>query len=1071
MLSIPRPEDADVNHDGRVTTGDAVLIMQFAVGLRTSFDFQSPRVVAVVPSSGTADVLVTSAVNLFFSEPVLPTTLSGALSLIDGVTGQPVAGTIESSPASVAVNFVPSLPLLPARLYRVRVTTAVTDGENNALQAPFESTFQTQALGSGVLVSTVGVEAPINELLPEPISFRALNASGQPVRQVPVSFTALMGAGMFEPSGKRQVIILTDDTGLAQVSFRLGGQATEHTIDIRAPGFSVPPLFTARALPLSPANLRVYSGNNQSGPPGGTSPFPLVVEATDAGGNPVAGTTITFTVTQGQGQFGGQPSVDVPTDSSGTASTPFTFGASAGAILVQASFPGMVGQAPVFSLQTLIPQPSSPTAIVGRVIDAQSLQPLNRVYVYLADSPSTWDWTDENGFFRLVTTPGPHTVDVDGFESGAIDGQLYPVVAIPVNAVEGQENEIGMPALLPRLEIDSFLDVSDTQGGTLTLRSNPDWKLYVAPGQARFANGTGTGRLYVASVPPDRIPMPPAGGKISNFFDTIQPLNVRFVPPAPVVFPNSDGLPAGTVTDIYTLSYSSGVFLKTGRAQVSEDGRLLSSLPGEGITAGGWHQAPPPKARRTACLRARAILPIDGVYPNVSVFGLISLGVKSSFKEWLFNICNIPADMGPVNPIFSWGSNNRNSGPGTGNGGQPGNSPDPYKDPGNGNPQPDDRKIDSLTFTLSPDGSVEQDSLNMDLKSTGKLIVRVTMNPATASPVGMKFQVKISDKDILEVNGQRASEIPLTFSAPTLTVPIRALKIGQTQVSAADVPSNVVTATVLASVVFKDQSGDTAITPSPPAFKRRGEAGGTFAELGLNTPGATGNSRHAFAHFIPPESAPDFTFVTLGAVPFTYSPISASADKEDFTFSGNNIGPAEEVGSLFSREADGSFRTRLAVTVFKPTTRTVRFFKIKGVSPSNENAALQGASDIWSQANVGFTQVGSISEVDSGTPIDIDEGTGNIPSAHQAAIIDKINQSGVALGNINVVYVSKIKARDGNSINILGQEVTPTTNGRSFIFIANSIGGNTGKTLAHEIGHSLLGGGHRAEGYKLMYEA
>ena len=71
--------------------------------------------------------------------------------------------------------------------------------------------------------------------------------------------------------------------------------------------------------------------------------FPLVVEATDAGGNPVAATPITFSLTQGQGSFGGQAVASVATNSSGTAGAPFTFGAAAGAILVQAGFPGMLG--------------------------------------------------------------------------------------------------------------------------------------------------------------------------------------------------------------------------------------------------------------------------------------------------------------------------------------------------------------------------------------------------------------------------------------------------------------------------------------------------------------------------------------------------------------------------------------------------------------------------------------------------------------------------------------------------------------------------------------------------------
>lgn len=595
VLSIPRPADADVSGDGLVTTADALLILQFAKGLRTTFDFQSPLVLTVLPAVGSTNVLLTANISVFFSEPISTNSLSGAVTVKNVSTGLAVPGRIERSQEGVIATFFPDQPLNPLTTYRVDVTTAVKDDEDNPLQQAFSGTFQTQALGTGILVSTNNLSAPINELVPQPVAFKALNAGGLPVRQVPVTFTARMGSGVFEPSKNRQVTVLTDETGVARASFRLGGEALLNTVDISAVGFSSVPRFTALAVPLSAVNLRLYNGNAQNGSPGSSTPAPLIVQATDTGGNPIAGTIVTFRVIQGQGSFGGQATVDVPTDSSGTAATFFTFGATSGTVRVQANFPGMIGQASTFNFQNLIPNPSSPTAIVGLVLDATTLKPLPHVYVYLADAPSIWDWSNEAGLFRLVTTPGPHVVEVDGFESGAIGGHLYPVVAIPVNAVEGVENEIGMPALLPQLDSDSYIDVSDTQGGTLTLRSNPLWKIHVAPGQARFANGTGTGRLYVASVPPDRIPMPPAGGRMSRFFDTIQPLNVVFNPPAQVSFPNLDNLPAGTVTDIFTLSYSSGTFVITGRGQVSEDALVIASLPGQGISQGGWHQAPAPE--------------------------------------------------------------------------------------------------------------------------------------------------------------------------------------------------------------------------------------------------------------------------------------------------------------------------------------------------------------------------------------------------------------------------------------------------------------------------------------------
>ncbi len=647
--SVPRPENADVNNDGLITTADALLIMQVSKGLRTSFASNALEVLAVMPSSGTTGVQLTANFSVFFSEPVLSGSLNG-ITLTDMVTSLPVAGSFTPSQDGVIATFVPEQPFSPNRLYRINVTTAVKDNGGQALVQAFQSTFQTQVLGTGILVSTNNLSAPINELAPQTVVFRALNNLGVPVKQVPVTFTARMGSGVFEPSKSRQIVVLTDDTGFARSDFRLGGEAVLHTVDVSAVGFSTVPKYTALALPLPAANLRIYSGNSQNGAPGTTAPFHLIAQATDAGGNPVAGTTITFSVIQGYGNFGGQPTAAAPTDSSGTARASFTFGTTTGPISIQASFLGLAGQSPTFSLLNLALQPSSPTVITGRAIDASTLLPISHIYVYLVDNPSIWDWTDEFGAFILTTTPGSHVVSVNGFESGPIGGVQYPVIAIPVNAVQGQINDIAMPALLPQLDPLSYIDVSDTQGGTLTLRADPRWQIYVAPGQARFANGTGTGRLYVASVPPDRIPMPVAGGKTSRFFDTIQPLNVLFDPPAQVSFPNADNLPAGTVTDIFTLSYTSGTFVRTGRGQVSEDGQLVRSLPGEGITQGGWHNSPSPRPDPTTCVNG-TIVDQSG-YPRIGCTVTLFGNSVPTDERGRYELCNVPAQ-GPLAPLVS----------------------------------------------------------------------------------------------------------------------------------------------------------------------------------------------------------------------------------------------------------------------------------------------------------------------------------------------------------------------------------------------------------------------------------
>ena len=64
-------------------------------------------------------------------------------------------------------------------------------------------------------------------------------------------------------------------------------------------------------------SLSIVSGTNQTGPPGGFVPAPMVVAVTDSNGNPIAGAPVAFSVTSGGGQLqtssGGTPCSSVTT--------------------------------------------------------------------------------------------------------------------------------------------------------------------------------------------------------------------------------------------------------------------------------------------------------------------------------------------------------------------------------------------------------------------------------------------------------------------------------------------------------------------------------------------------------------------------------------------------------------------------------------------------------------------------------------------------------------------------------------------------------------------------------------
>jgi hypothetical protein len=82
-------------------------------------------------------------------------------------------------------------------------------------------------------------------------------------------------------------------------------------------------------------------------------------------------------------------------------------------------------------------------------------------------------------------------------------------------------------------------------------------------------------------------------------FWTVQPPRVKFNPPMRIEIPNTAGLPAGTVTEIFCYNHDLEEFGSGGTARVSEDGSLIVSDTGSGVIVSGWGAAPPPPPPNT----------------------------------------------------------------------------------------------------------------------------------------------------------------------------------------------------------------------------------------------------------------------------------------------------------------------------------------------------------------------------------------------------------------------------------------------------------------------------------------
>lgn len=153
-----------------------------------------------------------------------------------------------------------------------------------------------------------------------------------------------------------------------------------------------------------PQFLAAVSGGGQTAEIDEAVLNPLVVGVTQDGG-PVAGVTVTWTVTAGGG------SVDPTTSNTGaagTASTTWTLGSAAGANTVQASATGATGSPVTFSATATEPPLPPPTEASVDVDDDFFAPSTQRVAV---GGTVTWTWVGSNPH-NVTFTSGPSQTDL-----------------------------------------------------------------------------------------------------------------------------------------------------------------------------------------------------------------------------------------------------------------------------------------------------------------------------------------------------------------------------------------------------------------------------------------------------------------------------------------------------------------------------------------------------------------------------------------------------------------------------------------------------------------------------------
>ena len=188
---------------------------------------------------------------------------------------------------------------------------AVACGEVDGPAAPSPS--PTAALA---IVSGDGQRAAAGAALPDRIVVRATDAEGDPVAGATIVFTPGADHGTADPAE-----VLSDAEGLARTAWTLGAPPGRQELVASAGNASASIGATAES--PGPAALTIVSGDGQRAAAGAALPAPVVVRATDAEGDPLAGATVVFTPGTDHGTA---DPAEVLSDAEGLARTAWTLG-------------------------------------------------------------------------------------------------------------------------------------------------------------------------------------------------------------------------------------------------------------------------------------------------------------------------------------------------------------------------------------------------------------------------------------------------------------------------------------------------------------------------------------------------------------------------------------------------------------------------------------------------------------------------------------------------------------------------------------------------------------------------
>ena len=242
------------------------------------------------------------------------------------------------------------------------------------------------------------------------------------------------------------------------------------------------------------------------------------------------------------------------------------------------------------SLQVTAPDAQQVTALKSRALDAEAFKngrtvPIPGVRVTVVGSTVTAT-SDAQGYFTLSGIPhGPQTVSLDA--SGIMDatGNQFANFKGRLPIAPNVLNRPYRDYLLPIIDSTGMAMIDPTKPTSVN-NTNINVSFTIPPQTAMGADGNAyTGPISVSAVPIDATPRELPDFLQPSFLITLQPVNIRFSTPVPIIFPNVDGLPNGSTAELWSLSEQGG-FHRVGIGRVS--GSRILMIAG-GIRATTWH--------------------------------------------------------------------------------------------------------------------------------------------------------------------------------------------------------------------------------------------------------------------------------------------------------------------------------------------------------------------------------------------------------------------------------------------------------------------------------------------------